>query len=242
MKRGKIWLIATIGIILAIANCGCRRKPASSRTKPNTIREAIRNGDKTAVEEFIAQRGRINGRDRFGLTALHWAAWYGEIDIVKLLLSRGADIHAKCKEGGMTALHYAAAYGQKEVAELLITKGANVNAKNVYGVTPLASTAMGRGESRAVAELLIANGADINAKHRNGSTPLHDAVLNGQPAMVSFLLSAGANAKAKDNNGETPLGRAIILSETRFRRGSAFAKRKKAFKECVRILREYEAK
>jgi len=64
----------------------------------------------------------------------------------------------------------------------------------------------------------------------------------GHPEIVELLLSKGADISAKDNDGKTSVDRAIILSEAKFRRGTAFAKRKKAFKECVRILREYEAK
>lgn len=204
MKVQLHWAILIAGIVTATSLTGCTRKPKHSQT----IHEAVKNGDKDTVEEFLAQDIQVNSKDKFGLTPLH----------------------------------YAAMYGQKEIAELLIAQAADVNTKNNGGGTPLGSAAMGIGQNREVAELLIANGADVNTENFQGQTPLHQAVMAGQPTIVRLLLSEGANPKAKDNDGKTPLDRAIIFSETKFRRGTAFAKRKKAFEECVEILRVHGGK
>lgn len=241
ITRDKFWLIVYAGTLLTIALLGCKRRPEPSDSKPRNLHEAAKTGDKAAAEEFLAKGMQVNDGDRFGWTPLHLAAWHGKTDIVELLLQNGAQVDARDKYQ-MTPLHWAAAYGQKDVAQLLVAKGANVNAKNEHGGTPLSATTMGRNECRAVAELLIASGVDVNVRHIDGSTVLHKAVINGQPEMLKLLLSKGANANAKDDDGKSPLDRAIILSETKFRRGSAFAKRKKAFEECVQILRDYEVK
>ena len=235
-------LILTIGMLVFITICSCKRKLDSPKAKPQTIYEAAKIGDKAAIEEFLAQGTRIDGKDRFGLTPLHWATWYGNTEVVKLLLVKGADIHAKCREGGMTPLHYAAAYCHKEIAELLISNGADINARNKGGGTPLSNAAMGTGHNKEVAELLIANGADVNTKNFDGRTPLHNAVINRQPEILILLLSKGADATAKDGDGKTALERAIILSETKFRRGSIQAKQRKKFEDCADILRQYEAR
>ncbi len=242
MKLKKNWLIVVTGILIAIVPTGCKRKSKSPETRPKTIQEAAKNGDKDAVEEFLNQGARVNARDRFGLTSLHWATWHGNTNVVKLLLTKGANIHVKCREGGMTPLHYATAYGQVEIAKLLISNGAEVNAKSKRGGTPLGSVAMGVARNKEVAELLIANGAVVNTKNFDGHTPLHKAVMSGQPAIVELLLSNGADVNAKDNAGKTPLDRAIILSETQFRKGSVMAKSKKQFEECVEILSAHRAK
>jgi ankyrin repeat protein len=237
MKRNKISLIVFAAVLVAITLTGCKRKSKSPETRPKTIQEAAKNGDKDAVEEFLNQGARVNARDRFGLTSLHWATWHGNTNVVKLLLTKGANIHVKCREGGMTPLHYATAYGQVEIAKLLISNGAEVNAKSKRGGTPL-----GVARNKEVAELLIANGAVVNTKNFDRHTPLHKAVMSGQPAIVELLLSNGADVNAKDNAGKTPLDRAIILSETQFRKGSVMAKSKKQFEECVEILSAHGAK
>lgn len=240
MKLRADLLVVVTGIVVALALTGCKRKSDQPKVKPQSIHEAAKRGDRVAAEKFLAQGVQINTKNEAGLTPLHLAAWHGRTEVMELLLACGANIHAKCREAGMTPLHYAAAFGQKEAAELLIANGAEVDAKNKRGGTPLGNAAMGTGRNREVAELLIANGADVNTRNLDGRTPLHKAVISGQPAIVGLLLSKGANMNVKDNYDKTPLERAIILSETRFRRGSAMAKRKKHFEACVQILREHE--
>ncbi|MFZ5563432.1 MAG: ankyrin repeat domain-containing protein [Thermodesulfobacteriota bacterium] len=51
------------------------------------------------------------------------AAQYGNLEIVKALLEKGADIHFK-NSTGMTALSYAITSKQKAVEQLLIQAGA----------------------------------------------------------------------------------------------------------------------
>ena len=110
--------------------------------------------------------------------ALLLAAEYGNIDQVRLLISKGAPFKTH-------ALHVAADYGQKDVAELLIAKGANIDAKGYENRTPL-HTAVGSGH-KDVAELLIANGADVNAKDERGQTPLHFAAMFPKQDLTRLL-------------------------------------------------------
>lgn len=228
--------------IIIIPISGCKRKSTDTATTSQTIHEAARKGDKVSIEEFLNKGVQVNKRDNLGFTPLDFASWYGHLDIVKILIANGADVGSRDKNL-MTPLHWASAYGRKEVAEFLIEEDADIHAKNQNGGTPLSATTMGGGGNcKGVAELLIANGADVNVKLRDGATALHRAVLNGQPTILELLLSEGANADAKDHLRKTPLDQAITLSETRFRRGSPMAKRKKAFNACVEILREHGAK
>ena len=73
-----------------------------------------------------------------GLTSLHLAArGYGaKREIIELLLSRGADVHAKDRTG-QTPLNLAANDGSVSVAECLIAHTANVRAKDNAGATPV---------------------------------------------------------------------------------------------------------
>ena len=68
--------------------------------------------------------------------SIHFAAWSGNIKVVKQHLAAGADVDAK-NEWEATALLKAAREGHKEISELLINNGADLNAKNEVGKTPL---------------------------------------------------------------------------------------------------------
>jgi len=53
---------------------------------------------------------------------LHEVSYYGALEIVRLLLERGADVEAK-KNDGKTALQYAAQEGHDEIVKLLREHG-----------------------------------------------------------------------------------------------------------------------
>ncbi|CAH9101014.1 unnamed protein product [Cuscuta europaea] len=74
----------------------------------------------------------INCGDEEGWVPLHSAASSGNIDIVEILLSRGANVNLK-NDGGRTALHYAASKGHLRIAEILISHNAKINAKDKVG-------------------------------------------------------------------------------------------------------------
>ena len=72
-------------------------------------------------------RADVNAREqRYGDTALMWAAVAGHVDVVRLLIEAGADVRAVDDEG-VTALHLARAKGHAEVAAALLAAGANPN-------------------------------------------------------------------------------------------------------------------
>ena len=91
----------------------------------------------------------------------------GDIEKIKLLLEKGANIEAKDSYGN-TPLVWASWSGYIEVVKLLIEKGADIEVKNNYGFTPLIwASQNGRIE---VVKLLVEKGADIEAKDINGET------------------------------------------------------------------------
>jgi ankyrin repeat protein/beta-lactamase regulating signal transducer with metallopeptidase domain len=127
--------------------------------------------------------------------SLHEAAADGDIEQVKLLISKGADVNAKDKSG--TALHHACEKGRTEVVRLLISYGANVNASSIDAIKPLHYAAIS-GDKQTV-ELLLSKGADINAKDWDGRTPLFQAMASpaaGRREVVELLVAKGAKIPA----------------------------------------------
>jgi uncharacterized protein len=82
---------------------------------------------------------------------LHSAVAGGSVEIVRELLARGADVHAR-QEGGFTPLHSAAGEGREEMVRLLLAHGADRVARSDAGKTP-ADMARERGHD-TISELL----------------------------------------------------------------------------------------
>ncbi|KAJ7167380.1 hypothetical protein C8R43DRAFT_1121809 [Mycena crocata] len=119
-------------------------------------------------------------------SALCAASKYGHIPIVKLLLERGADIHA----GDEAALQEAALRGKLEVVRLLLENGADIHAGDDAAV----QGAVSWGQLEVV-RLLLEKGADI---HAGDDAALQIAAEWGQLGFVRFLLENGADIHAGD--------------------------------------------
>lgn len=179
---------------------------AIGQAQDNDIFSAVKAGDVARVKELLGGRtSLVNARDTEGnATPLFYAACNESVEIVKLLITSGANVNADNKNGN-TPLHCAATKGLAEVARLLIANGANVNASNRDGTIPLHNAAFAGAGNPEVARLLIASGSNVNAVGLSGSTPLHQAALGGYLEIAKLLLDSRANADAVSISGMTPL-------------------------------------
>jgi ankyrin repeat protein len=70
--------------------------------------------------------------DRYGATALQFAAIGGYIGIAQLLIQRGADVNApSARIGGRTALEGAAEHGRIDMLQLLLSAGAQITGTGI---------------------------------------------------------------------------------------------------------------
>ncbi|XP_078041945.1 transient receptor potential channel pyrexia-like [Augochlora pura] len=140
---------------------------------------------------------------------LHSAIRAGAVEIVKLLLDRGASVVEK-NHMGETPLHVACFVQSIECVELLLdSPGTNINAVDRAHRTPLHFAVMTTHSSAKLVDVLLKHGALVNAADRTGFTPLHVAALNEQSHCVDVLIWAGADVSATTSAGLSALN--IIL-------------------------------
>jgi ankyrin repeat protein len=144
------------------------------------------------IKFFASQGADVNAKDdNWGETPLHIVAEKGDIELAKLLISKGADVNAGTITG-TTPLYYATRKGNIEIVKFLVSKGANVNDRDALSV------AAEKNELEVV-QFLVSKGAVAN------QGALFRAVENGNIEIVKFLVSKGADVNAKTDIGETPL-------------------------------------
>ncbi len=144
-----------------------------------------------------------------------WAVAQKHPAVVKVLIARGADIHARSDawsqvmavfphgildynrpipHGRDTALLFAARVGDLESAKLLVDAGAKVDDEDAWGVSATVLAAHS-GFADLVA-FLLDRGADPNAA-KAGFTALHEAIMRRDEKMAAALLAHGADANAR---------------------------------------------
>ena len=164
--------------------------------------------DSITANDLVRVRGELakarelaNAVDGAGSTALIHAAGRGSLAAMAMLLTAGADVHARNRRGA-TALTWALSDPAK--VRLLVERGAAVNDKTSEGRVPLHIAAQQPGGAE-VLELLLAGGANPNVADVAGMTPVHIAATTGSEALLRALIAAGGNVNAVSGNGSTPL-------------------------------------
>lgn len=149
---------------------------------------AARNNNIKELQRLLATGDNINSKDRYGYTALMWAAYSGHAAVAQCLLTAGSDLEAKDKLGH-TALRWAAQNGHVAVVQCLVTAGAELEAKDKWGMTALMCASY-EGHV-AVGQFLLAAGAELEAKDNSDKTAFMRATQNGYLAMAQYLVYSG---------------------------------------------------
>ena len=109
--------------------------------------------------------------DRYGRTALHYAAAdNNSVDALELI-SRRIDVNAR-DQNDWTALHFAAQSNSFEVARLLVEAGAEVDPVDSLGNTPLSTAVFNYRGNGELIMLLREKNADPYVENRHGQSPL----------------------------------------------------------------------
>jgi ankyrin repeat protein len=144
---------------------------------------------------------------------MHFAAWRGHLEVVKLLADRGASIQVLDKHNRSPFFFSCMGHSEKTAMYLLeqyVEKSLSleeINRPTKSGRTPFREAAA-HGMLNVLKKLLeFPNSHDtMNVRDaRKGRTALHCAALRGQSTVVQFLLASGADMNLKDGPDENGL-------------------------------------
>lgn len=190
---------------------------SSKRSINGDLFDAARDNNVTKVRDLIKRKADVNytesiseriSPDELGYidewTPLMWAAFNGNVDIVKLLVKAGVWVNY-LNSNVVSALWVAAGNGHLGVVKILAQNGAYINNRNSEDVTPLMVAAM-HGHYKVVQYLINAR-ADMNLVHKNneGDSALMFALARRHTAIARLLIDSGADVNVRNRFGVTAL-------------------------------------
>ena len=183
-------LVRRFAVAAALVCTSLSVSPAANRP----VADAARRADWGVVRALVEQGADVTARQGDGATALHWAAYWNEVELAGLLLEAGADVNA-ATDLGVTPLWAAAENASAAMTRRLLDAGADPSVPLLSGETPLMTAA--RVGAAEVAGLLLDAGADADATAGRSQTALMWAVSQRHPAVVEVLLGHGADVAAR---------------------------------------------
>ncbi|KAJ8667231.1 hypothetical protein QAD02_008893 [Eretmocerus hayati] len=174
------------------------------------LKQAVSLGQKEKIESLLLKGSPINGYSGVcGFRSpLLSSVYFGDVEITKLLLDRGASLYGQHFNND-TALTIAAKIEKYDILDLLLSVKELKNCCNCDKFSHLHIACMRNNVE--VVKKLIQSKQDINAAidnqslHWPGFTPMHFAVQYRCTETVEYLLSIGADITIKDARQLTPL-------------------------------------
>ncbi|KAJ3498956.1 hypothetical protein NLG97_g718 [Lecanicillium saksenae] len=171
------------------------------------IMAAVTAGSEACIQLLIDHGARLDLLDKRGYSVLHYAFESGDMEIIKNLLAKAADINNPIDSQGLTLLHRAAADGQLDFVKYLLEAGAKLDVKTKDGDSVLITACSGKEDTHVeVVRFLIAAGQDCDAGSPDGRrTPLRNAIRQGNLKMTRLLIEHGATVNTSLLSGQSVL-------------------------------------
>lgn len=172
------------------------------KKKYQKFSQELCQGNIDAIVQFIAHKKQlIDIPDRSGMTLLKWAAYWGKLSSISLLLENGANPNAG---DALNPLIWASglidehAVTRSECIRLLLKYGADANAKNRYRTPVLLLTCQHKSNQLEDAQQLLEHGAQPNMGDDDNYTPLYEAARNVDVPLCKLLLAYDADPTIKN--------------------------------------------
>ncbi|XP_029295735.1 ankyrin repeat and death domain-containing protein 1A [Cottoperca gobio] len=213
-KRNDVETMKTLGRGL---NANARN--VNNRT---ALHYAVAGKNKEAVQLLLQRRVKVDQKDKYGVAPIHLAAWFGSLEILKLLVQAGAEQKIENEEG-LNIMHCAAINNHTDIVEYIIDdlqmKELDKDDQSGHRAFALAAE---HGCVKMLDMLIVPYDLATMKPNKNGDTPLHLAAKNGHLDAVQSLLQSFDTRDEVNMDGETALYQAADSSE----------------EECVLVLLE----
>lgn len=153
---------------------------------------------------FLNRGILLEQEDALGYTPLHYAARYGSMACLQMLLEQNPLLINRLSSNGETPLYVAVQNGQEACVQVLLKNGADPNLKTPMQMTPL-MLAIYRGFEEIALDLIQIPTVDFEEVLQDGSTALHLAAYSQMEKVVRRLCELGADASRARLDGLTPV-------------------------------------
>lgn len=189
----------------------------------NNLYTIVESGDNLTQEMIDNTKLGIDSLDGSGEGLIHYAAEYGRINSLKLLIKNKADVNLITWFHGETPLYKAITNKHFDAAKLLLKAGANIdigmkekeedNEEKLTGVIhSILELEVGNNRMSSI-QFILDNGADINIKNESGWSPFLSAINMGYKNIVQTFMDNGVDTSyIYEKGGLTPFNAAVYNS------------------------------
>lgn len=193
--RDIIWLLDNGANIDKVENQN------GNTSTPLTI--AITTNRSEVAKELVSRGASIKIPNSF--SPILRAAQYGDLELVKYLLSQGAVLNNIGADENINALSIAVSNQRWNVAQYLIEQGINTEQQGRGGFKAL-HYAVNVSAPNTLFESIIEKTTSLDSKlSETLDTPLILATYKNNSTLAKLLIDAGADIHAKNSRGDTPL-------------------------------------
>ncbi len=188
LHRTKAIPIVLKCIVILVVGSATTTAATDLRTLNLSLLDAAKRGESELVASRLLDGASISTRDRFGNTALIYAARGAHVGTARVLIEAGANAK-QANVSGHTPLFEAAGSGDIELVRLLLQQDVDPNVVNMKQVSPLANAIFHK--NRSIAELLLQRGARPDFVDSTGKNGAIYAAANGETEILRRILDSG---------------------------------------------------
>lgn len=171
--------------------------------------DLVKDNKSEALREVVSNVD-VNEKDEFGMTALHYAAYYGYVDCIDILIKAGAEIFNKDSQD-FSPLEYAVTKGRYYAVHKLLAEGAPSGVNNFDGNALVLAVQQG---NNSILRLLLRTGFDVHYINTSGWNAISLAVKKRDRDAVEILLNYGADPNYVCTDGTPIIQYSVSMQES----------------------------